>query len=447
MKRIIDYFLLDWKSRRRRKPLILRGARQVGKTYAIRKLGKTFTHFVEINLEKDVIAQKIMAEELDIERIITRLGEHKRTKIIPGETLLFFDEIQKVPQAILALRYFFEEMPELHVVAAGSLLDFAIEKVGIPVGRVNTLYMYPLSFLEFLAALGHKEWVGHILTRSELFEELHIKIMEYLGMYLAIGGLPDAVNAWREEGTSREVRIAHEDLIRTYTQDFGTYGREHQVKYLDQVFKNALNQLSRKFMYSRIAEYKKRELEPAVEMLAKAGILYQVFQSPGQGIPLGSEAKLDFFKVIFLDVGLSQALLDYDISSWFIDPLKLFTNKGELMEAFVGQELLVYSDPIKKENLYYWLKAIPSSQAEVDYLIQLKNTIIPIEVKAGSSTTLTSIHTFLNTHPDSPYGIRFWAKPAEQDTTIHTLPLYAVGRLFMESKEELKDALMSLTYT
>ena len=445
MKRIIDYYLLDWKTRKRRKPLLLRGARQVGKTYAARHLGKTFTSFVEINLERDKIAQKIMSEELDIARLITRLSEHKRTKIIPGETLLFFDEIQATPQAILALRYFFEELPQLHIVAAGSLLDFTIEKIGIPVGRVTTLYMYPLSFLEFLAALGYKEWVGHILTRPKLFEELHIKIMEHLGMYLAIGGLPDAVNAWREEGTSREVRIAHEDLLHTYTEDFGTYGKEHQAKYLNQVFKHALNQLSRKFMYTRLEQYQKRELEPAVDMLVKAGILYQVFQSSGQGIPLGSEAKLNFFKIIFLDVGLTQTLLNYDIASWLIDPLKTFINKGELMEAFVGQELLAYSDPIKKENLYYWRRADSTAQAEIDYLIQLKNAIIPIEVKAGSSTRLTSMQIFLKSHPRSPYGLRFWANNAEEKDTLKSLPLYAIARTLTEDKEHVKNALMSLT--
>ncbi len=443
MKRIVDYFLLDWKSRKRRKPLIVRGARQVGKTYAVQKLGKTFKSYVEINLEKDKVARNIMEEELDVKRIITRLGEHKQIKIIPGETLLFFDEIQQVPQAILALRYFFEDMPELHVVAASSLLDFAIEKVGMPVGRVNTLYMYPMSFLEFLAALGHKEWVSLILTRSQLFEELHIKLMEYLGMYLAIGGFPDAINAWREEGTSREVRIAHTDVIHRYTEDFGTYGKKHQIKYLDKVFKNALQQLSRKFMYARIEQYKKRELEPAIDMLAKAGILYQVFQSPAI-LPLGSEAKLEFFKVIFLDVGLSQALLDYDISSWFIDPLKIFDNKGELMEAFVGQELLAYADPIKKENLYYWRLASSSKQAEIDYLTQLKNTIIPIEVKSGKSTHLTSMYTFLNSHPKTPYGIRFWADTAQQEDNIRSLPLYMVSKLSIENKDYLKEALMSL---
>ncbi len=444
MKRIIDHFLLDWKSRKRRKSLIIRGARQVGKTYAVRQLGKTFQHFVEVNLERDETARKIMEQSLDLKEIIIRIGEHKKTKIIPGKTLLFFDEVQVVPKTLTALRYFYEEMPDLHVIAAGSLLDFAIDQMGIPVGRVNTLSMYPLSFLEFLAALGHKEWVALIISKSPLFEELHAKLMEYVGLYLAIGGMPDAVNAWLEEGSSREVRIAQDGLLYTYLQDFGKYSKKNQVKYLELIFKRALSQLSRKFIFSRIDGYKKRELEPAIDLLVKAGLFYQVYQSSGQGIPLGGAIKPDFFKLIFLDVGLTQALLDYDISSWIIEPLTMFANKGELIEAFVGQELLAYADPIKKDNLYYWRYAKPSTQAEIDYLIQIKNAIIPIEVKAGNSTRLKSMHLFLKLHPSTPYGLRFWADNAQTEAYLHSYPLYAIARPISSSKDYMQTALLSL---
>ena len=424
MKRIIDYFLLEWQSRTRRKPLILRGARQVGKTHAIRQLGKTFTHFIEVNLETNEAARSIMQKDLDIQRIRLQLSELLKIKIEPGSTLLFFDEIQNVPQALIALRYFYEDMPELHVIAAGSLLDFAIEEVGIPVGRISQLYMYPLSFLEFLVAMGHKEWAELIISKSPLFDQLHEKLIDLVGIYLAIGGLPEAVNEWLETTTTREVRIIHEELLYTYVQDFGKYAKKHQIKYLDLVFKNAIKQLARKFMYSRIDGYQKRELEPAINMLVKAGIMYQICQTAGQGLPIGAGADTHFFKIILLDVGLSQALLDFDLSAWIIDPLNTFVNKGELVEAFVGQELLAYSDPIKKASLYYWHRAEASSQAEVDYLIQLKGQIVPVEVKSGSSTRLKSMHTFLASHPHSSYGLRFWATMLSgKIISIHTLSM------------------------
>ncbi len=444
MKRIIDYFLLEWKARLRRKPLILRGARQVGKTHAIRQLGKTFSHFIEVNLETNEAARTIMEKDLDVQRIKLQLSELLKVKIEPGSTLLFFDEIQNVPQALIALRYFYEEMPELHVAAAGSLLDFAIEEVGLPVGRVTQLYMYPLSFLEFLVAMGHKEWAELIISKSPLFDQLHEKLIDLVGIYLAIGGLPEAVTEWLETTTTREVRIIHEELLYAYVQDFGKYAKKHQIKYLDLVFKNAIKQLARKFMYSRIDGYQTRELEPAIIMLAKAGILYQICQTAGQGIPIGAGANTQFFKIILLDVGLSQALLDYDLSVWITDPLNTFVNKGELVEAFVGQELLAYSDPIKKGSLYYWHRAETSSQAEVDYLIQLNGQIVPIEVKSGNSTRLKSMHIFLASHPQSSYGLRFWAHNALSESHIYSYPLYAIAKPLLEHNEYLQEALKHL---
>ncbi len=445
MKRIVDYYLLEWKNRKTNKPLLLRGARQVGKTYAARTLGKTFTHFVEVNLEEDSVARAIFEKDLDVNRIKMQLVAHTRTPIIAGETLLFIDEMQASPQAILALRYFYEKFPGLHVIGAGSLLEFAIAKVGLPVGRITMLYMYPLSFLEFLAALGYEEWVQLIITKnSQLFEELHHKIIDLVGIYLAVGGLPEAVAAWVEEQSSRSVRIAQEDITATYIEDFDKYGRRHQIKYLNTVFESGLKQLSKKFMYSRLGEYQKRELEPALDLLVRAGLMYKVYQTSGQGIPLGADAKLDAFKVIFLDIGLCQALLDYDISSWLIDPLSAFHNKGELVEAFVGQELLAYSDPIKKENLYYWVRAEHSAQAEIDYLVQIEGKIIPIEVKSGKSLHLRSMHAFLQYHKNTPYGIRIWSNNRHIEENLHSYPLYGVSIPILNSKSIVKEALLHL---
>ncbi len=443
MKRIIDYFLLDWKNRAGRKPLLVRGARQVGKTHAVRKLGELFPNFIEINLEANEAARKIIEKDLDIERIIFQLSELLQKKIEPNSTLLFLDEIQTVPKAIIALRYFYEHMPELHVIAAGSLLEFAIEQVGVPVGRVSTLYMYPLSFLEFLIALGHEDWAKAIMS-SSISDSLHEKLLNVLGTYLAIGGMPAAINEWMKTKISRRVKGVHSDLIYSYEQDFGKYARKHQIKYLHLVFLKAIEQLTNKFMYSRIGEYQKRELAPALELLEKAGLIYKVIRSAGQGIPIGAQADFDDFKIVFLDVGLSQALLKLDITSWFIDPLSTFVNKGAIVEAFVGQELLAYSDPIRKETLFYWRKENRTSEAEIDYLIQLKEQVVPIEVKAGLSKRIKSMQIFLDSHPRSSHGIRFWALNESTSEKIQSYPLYAVVKPLLEANNYMHNAIKSL---
>lgn len=254
---------------------------------------------MEVNLETNPKARAIFAKDLDINRIIMELSALFNTESKQGTTLLFIDEIQQVTQAIIALRYFYEKEPNLHVIAAGSLLDFALEQVGAPVGRISFLYMYPLSFLEFLVALGYKKWVQLILAEKPLFKELHEKLIDLVGMYLAVGGMPAAINAWQKNNVSRDIKQIHSELLDSYTQDFNTYARKHQIKYLSLVFSHGLEQLSKKFMYSRISDYRKREIEPAIDLLEKAGIFYRVFRSTGQGIPIGSGIDLNDFKIIF----------------------------------------------------------------------------------------------------------------------------------------------------
>lgn len=443
MKRIIDYYLQEWKNKQDHKPLLLRGARQVGKTYAARNLAKSFDHSIELNLESNTLARTILSEDLNIERIVLQISE-AFGQLVPGKTLLFIDEVQKVPQAIIALRYFYEFMPDLHVIAAGSLIDFAIEEVGLPVGRVTVRYMYPLSFLEFLVALGHEHWVQSILSEKPVFDELHKLIMSQLGIYLAVGGMPAAVNSWKNNKNSRAVKEVHLDILTAYVGDFNTYAKQHQQKYLSLIFDRAMLQLARKFMFARIGEYRKRELEPAMALLEKAGLLYPVYENASQGAPIGSGANFDDFKIIFLDVGLAQAQLKLDISSWIIDPSNTFVNQGELVEAFVGQELLAYSDPLIKEQLYYWRKKINGSDYEVDYLTQLGQHVIPIEVKSGKSTRLLSMHRFLETHPKSPNGIRFWAGAESKEDALLSLPLYAVAKPLITKQSYLKEAIMFL---
>ncbi len=441
MKRLIDKYLLDWKNSDIRMPLLIRGARQVGKTYAALNLGKSFDDFVEINLERSPQLHIIFEKDLEPERIIRELSIHLKRPITPGKTLLFFDEIQESEHAFRSLRYFYELMPSLHLIAAGSLLDFQIEQIGMPVGRIECLYMHPLSFLEFLHAIGHELLAQEILSHDPhkpMSESLHSLGISLLGEYLAVGGMPAAVKAWRNtkdfDSSARFLQV----ISSTYKKDFDKYAKRSQIKYLDLLFTHIPERLGEKFKYSAVSQdYTKRELEPCLDLLCKAGIATKIFETAGQGIPLGAQASREHFKVIFLDVALSQNVLGLKAGQWIIDPLTQFINKGNLTEAFVGQELLAYSSPFTERNLYYWHREARTSNAEVDYLIQKDENIIPIEVKSGHGGAMQSMRIFLESHRQSPYGIRFSPQNYSLADRIYTYPLYAISSLFKDPTNPL----------
>ncbi len=448
LNRVIDHFLQSWKQDSYRKSLLVRGARQVGKTYSIRKLGKSYKSFVEVNFELQTDAYAIFEKNLDPERIVRELSLITKKQIIPGETLLFLDEIQAVPKAITALRYFYELMPELHVVAAGSLLDFAIEEVGIPVGRVQSLYMYPLSFVEYLAATENGLFIETILNQSpenKISEVIHDKLLGILGEYLALGGMPHSVQQWVEKKDALGCSKILNSLLSAYRQDFSKYARKLQIKYVELLFEQIPMQLANKFKYSLIeGDYRKRELAPALDLLVTAGIAHKVFHSAGHGIPLGGQADPRDYKIIFLDSGLAQNLLDLDVAQWFLQPQQEFVNKGSLVEAFVGQELLAYSEPHRKTNLYYWHKEGKTGQAEIDYLLQIKSSVVPVEVKAGQGRTLKSLQNFLQTHRQSSYGVRFSAQNYSVYNGIYSYPLYAIAKIMCDTSLEVKLAIENL---
>lgn len=447
MKRLIDYHLKGWADNPHRMPLLLRGARGVGKTFAIRTLGKGFANFVEVNFEADgERASGLFEKDLDPHRIVHTLAVRYQQEIIPGKTLLFFDEIQDVPRAIIALRYFYEKMPNLHVVAAGSLLDFAIEEVGMPVGRIESLSMYPLSFCEFLVAGGNyralKEIIVHDPTQP-IDQYLHTLLLDQVGEYLAIGGMPKVVDFWLNKNVTqcRKVQAA---IVETYQDDFGEYARKTQIKYLTEVFKHVPLQLGGKFKFSAVGEYRKRELEPCVTLLERAHVLSKVIYTAGQGVPIGSQADINDFKLLFLDVGLTQFILGADISSWLTNTQQAFINQGAIVEAFVGQEMLAYADPSTRAQLYYWHRDTRGSAAEIDYLIQFDSKVIPVEVKSGQGRTLKSMHLFLESHPASSFGIKFSANNFSVFNNIHTYPLYAIAKRLITGNHTHLQALQAL---
>jgi len=444
MKRLIDWHLRTWKISPRRKPLVLRGARQVGKTYAVRQLGKEFEGMVEINFELVPDAKSIFDKDLVPDRILKDLKLLTKTPIIPGKTLIFLDEVQAAPQAILALRYFYELMPELHVIAAGSLLDFALEEVGMPVGRVSTLYVYPLSFLEFLAATGHGQFIEAILQQHPFSDILHNQLLDFLGHYLAIGGIPEAVAAWVQTQDPRASYEAQKELIQTYAQDFSKYAKKHQIPYLEILFHQIPHFIGQQFKYSSIhGQYKKRELAPCLDLLRRASVVHQVTHTAGNGVPLGAEVNLDWFKTILLDVGITQAILGLDLPAWFLNPDKNLINRGTIVEAFVGQELLCYDSPKWKTDLFFWKREEKSSQAEIDYLFDSRGQVVPIEVKSGHGTTLRSMHQFLSEHPKSPRGVRFWAEQHFSSGKIDSRPLYAIATLAHPDQKEALSTLVT----
>jgi predicted AAA+ superfamily ATPase len=445
MKRLIDWHLETWKEREKRKPLLLRGARQIGKTYAVRQLGLRFETFVEINFELVPEAKTIFEKDLQPERIVWELSLLANRPIIPGKTLLFFDEVQAAPQAVQSLRYFYELMPTLHVIAAGSLLEFVIEKIGIGVGRISTLYVYPLSFMEFLAATKNAQFIEAILNKKILSTILHQKLLDLLGEYLAIGGMPEAVQAWVETKDPRASYEAQKELIETYRQDFPKYAKKHQIPYLDVLFNQIHYFIGKNFKYSAIhGEYKKRELAPCLALLQNANILHQITHTAGNGIPLGAEVNLERFKIISLDVGISQAMLGLDLASWFLNPDKDLINRGSIAEAFVGQELVAYASPKSKTNLFFWKRESSGALAEVDYLYDFHSTVLPIEVKSGHGSTLRSMHQFLEEHKNSEIGMRFWSENylKSSDEKIVSRPLYAVATIAHPDQEKALESLL-----
>ncbi|MFH1831625.1 MAG: AAA family ATPase [bacterium] len=437
MKRLIDRELIKWKDAKFRKPLLLRGARQVGKTYAAQQLGKQFASFVEVNLEEQPAARAIFESDFDAHRIVRDLSLFLKKPITPGKTLLFIDEIQVVPNAVTALRYLYERIPELHVIAAGSLIDFAIEKVGIPVGRVESVYMYPLSFLEYLLVMDGEIVAREILSHpinEPMSEPVHKNFLKLVSEYMAIGGMPGIVACWQQTKDPLRCFALQHALIDTYRQDFPKYADTYQIKHVDAVFDSVPRQVGKKFKFSSIdGDFRKRDLAPALELLNTAGVIHKVTHSAGQGIPLGAQVDPESYKVIFLDIALSQALLDLDLESWFLNPEQQFINKGEIVEAFVGQEILAYAAVHSKKHLYYWQRKVPSSNAEVDYLVQKGEFVIPIEVKGGSGSTLRSMHSFLESHAQVPYGVRFSTQNYSKHEKIDSYPLYAVAALFKSS--------------
>ncbi|MCK4907548.1 MAG: ATP-binding protein [Spirochaetes bacterium] len=427
MKRLIDEQLFKWKKSLRRKPLILRGGRQVGKTWSIRKFGEThFDTFAFIDLERNPDWHRIFVDNLNAQRICNDLEIVLKQRIIPGKTLLCFDEIQACPRAIMALRYFYEEMPDLHVIAAGSLLEFVMTDISMPVGRIQFLYLYPLTFIEYLMAGSNQKAVDTVLSPPcRISKVTHDFLISELRRYFFIGGMPESVKAYLETGSMQESFNVQAEICETYRWDFSKYKPHVDNQCLNTVLTMCAQSVGKQIKYSGLAEgYGNPTIKKAFHLLAQAKIIKKVPAVNPSATPLEATASHKVFKSIMIDIGLMRYLSGMSVETELAktDLLNIF--RGTMAEQFAGQEIL----SSQKDQLYYWSRQAKSSTAEVDFVANVDNKIFPIEVKSGASGRLKSLHLFLSTYTKSPHGIVFSERPYEvlPEQKLVFIPLYFV---------------------
>lgn len=434
--RDIDKTLLEWKTSSRRKPLLLRGVRQCGKTSAVRNLSSSFEYYLEVNLEKMTGLRKIFDEDLDAKRIISRLEVEISVPVIPGKTLIFIDEIQYCPRAITALRYFYEEVPDLHIIAAGSLLEFLFaEKKGdkrleFPVGRVRSLFMYPFSFTEFLRGIGQNFACDYLMTPDVLLgkNDAHEKLLSLYKEFLVVGGMPEAVAEYAESRSFLSVQRIHRDIILNLTDDFSKYDSTLATEIIRKVFDYAIHHVcDQTKSSSAVAGVSAYYFTEALRLLQRAGLVFPVCPCTCESIPLGASEKQKNQKLLFFDCGIYLTECKLDIGRLLSAEVFDEMDRGCVVEMQTGLEIIKYSDAYSESSLYYWYRS--GANAEVDYVIQKKENIIPIEVKASKSGSMQSLHAFLRMHPAVPYGIRVSMENFSAYEDIRVFPVYAVNRI------------------
>jgi len=401
-------YLTEWLKVKHRKPIVIRGARQVGKSTLVRLLSEQCGFdLIELNFERNPELASFFKSH-DPHKITQLISLQTGKTIQPGHTLLFLDEIQGSAEAIVALRYFYEEFPELHILCAGSLLEFTLSQAGfsMPVGRIEYLHLGPMTFAEFLLAVGEKalaDFIAHYQIFEEIPKPIHEKLMDIVKIYFVTGGMPESIKAYAEDNTFKTSEKVKQSILSTYRDDFGKYA--------------------------------------SITQLCLARVAWKVHHTSANGVPLGAEQNDRFFKVLFLDIGLVSTSLGLNyLNLMEVDELN-FVNNGSLTEQFIGQHLLYAQMPYEEPNLYYWAREKKSSSAELDYVISYGQQIIPIEVKAGKTGQMKSLHLFLK-EKQRHLGVRFnSAPPSQMDTTTKlpdgssvdfrflSLPLYLVGQL------------------
>lgn len=429
MKREALKQLYKWKENPDRKPLIIRGARQVGKTWLMKEFAsEAYPQYAYINFEDNEIAKNIFQKDFDIDRILLAL-QLVTNITITTDTLIIFDEIQEAPRGITSLKYFQEKAPQYHVIAAGSLLGVAMHKnESFPVGKVDFMDLYPLSFLEYLDALGEQNFVKLLLQKDwEMTVLFHSKLQEYLRQYFYIGGMPEVVLSFITNKDFSKVRQLQQNILESYDRDFSKHAPITDVPRIRMVWKSIPSQLSkenRKFIYGSLKEgARAKDFELAIEWLKDAGLIYKVNRTKKGELPLTAYEDLSAFKLFVVDTGLLCAMSNLP-PKVLLDGNTLFTDyKGALTEQYVLQQLKC----IKDLCIYYW--SADNSRGEIDFLLQYEAEVIPVEVKAEENLQSKSLRTFIDKHP-LLHGIRFSMSNYREQDWLTNYPLYAVECLF-----------------
>ena len=434
--RKIDRELLKWKKEDDRMPLLIRGARQVGKTSTIRHLGETFQHYVEIDLNENATLRNVFAEDISPQELCRRISYIVNKPIIPGKTLLFIDEIQACPAAINKLRYFYEQYQELHLVAAGSLLEFILADLpSFGVGRIRTLFMYPFSFEEFLRANGEELLIEAYSSSNPdvpLPEVVHAQIVNRLKTFLLIGGMPKVVAAFVKTNDLKRCQRVLTDLVVSYRDDFKKYRKRISEQRISIVLDAVAQQKSGRFVYSNVNDnLSLAQVKLTLDLLAKAGLVYPVVHTSANGIPLGAEINERYQRMTIFDTGVKQCLLGLNIAKMSVTDDLDMVNKGTLAEVYVASELVKAASCYEHQQLFCWHREKKDSQAEVDFVVQIGQEIIPIEVKSGTIGKMKSLRIFLN-EKKSRYGIRTSMENFASYDNIRVYPLYAISNLFRE---------------
>lgn len=439
MRRDIEVDLLRWKNQKGQMPLLLRGARQVGKSYIVEKFGReNFENCIVMNFEQHPEYARCF-DTLDPIKIVSSIELISGSTIRPGKTLLFFDEIQECPRAILALRYFKEQMQKLHVIGAGSLLEFALNdaEFHMPVGRIQFLHMRPVSFAEYLDASGNEKLRKHlsaIHVRDVIDEVVHNRLLSLVREYIALGGMPAVIAEYLETKSLLRCQEIQTAILSTFRNDFGKYAPLTQHEYLQTIFAKAPGLVAQWFKYSKLEpDTPARTLKNALLKLCNAGLIILVYATSAVGLPFVSHMNEKKFKLLFLDIGLVKRACNLDLELLFKEDL-LLINEGALAEQFVGQELLAYTGKDTMNSLFFWIREQKSSSAEVDYIIAIDSHILPVEVKAGAIGTLRSLRILLE-EKKIPFGVRISELPLSYIDRVLSIPFYLIEQLPRLTKE------------
>jgi hypothetical protein len=443
LARKVDQELLHWKADSTRKPLLIRGARQVGKTRTVREFGKSFEDYIELNFVETPRLKSLFAGDLTPSVICENLSAWFKTSIVPGQTLLFLDEIQECREALSSLRFFYEKMPELHVIAAGSLLEFALEEIAtFGVGRIRSIFMYPFSFPEFLNGIGEQALLARIRSASSgqpMNNVLHERLTELVQKFICLGGMPQIISSYAESKDLHKCQLLMDDLIISIRSDFARYKKRATALRIDEVFQSIVNQAGHKFIYSKAClQAKHYQVKEALQLLIKAGLVIPVTHSSCNGLPLGAGADIQKQKMLLFDTGIFQRIMGLDLAEYLFSKTFSSINKGNMAEQLVGLELIKSESCFQSPSLYYWHRESKSSNAEVDYVIVISQNIVPVEVKAGTKGSMQSLHLFMK-EKKCATGIRIANENFSSYDQLNVYPLYAVENI----KPDIRTALPS----